>query len=119
MNAQIASRVDAMFQAAAANGISLAGSGFRSPTWQVALRRQNCGTSTYAIFDMPPSQCHPPTAIPGTSMHELGLAMDLEWNGAAITSHASPAYTWLARNASRFGFYNFPPEPWHWSVNGH
>jgi hypothetical protein len=24
----------------------------------------------------------------------------------------------LADNASRFGFFNLPSEPWHWSVNG-
>ena len=23
-----------------------------------------------------------------------------------------------ARNASRYGLYNLPSEPWHWSTNG-
>jgi hypothetical protein len=119
VNASIASRVDALLGAASAAGVNLGGSGFRSPQIQINLRRQNCGTSQYAIFDAPPSACSPPTARPGTSMHEVGLAIDFEWNGAAITSHSNPGYRWLAANASRFGFYNYPPEPWHWSVNGH
>lgn len=28
------------------------------------------------------------------------------------------AYTWLNNNAARFGFFNFDPEPWHWSTSG-
>ena len=35
-----------------------------------------------------------------------------------ITSRSSSAFQWLAANASRFGFYNLPSEPWHWSTTG-
>lgn len=28
------------------------------------------------------------------------------------------AYRWLTENAANYGFYNFDPEPWHWSTNG-
>lgn len=28
------------------------------------------------------------------------------------------AYKWLTENAANYGFYNFDPEPWHWSTNG-
>lgn len=52
-------------------------SAFRTREEQVQLRRQNCGTSDYAIYHMPSGLCHPATAIPGTSMHERGLAADL------------------------------------------
>ena len=41
-----------------------------------AVRRANCGSSNYAIYQMPASACSPPTARPGTSMHEQGLAID-------------------------------------------
>jgi D-alanyl-D-alanine carboxypeptidase len=51
-------------------------------------------------------------------MHERGLAVDLTVGGRAITTRSSPAFRWLADNASRFGFFNLPSEPWHWSVNG-
>ncbi len=114
----IASKLAAMLQAAENDGISLSGGGYRDPSRQVALRRQNCGTSNYAVYYMSPSACHPPTARPGTSMHERGLAIDFTYGGRAIRSHSSPAYQWLRAHASSYGFYNLPSEAWHWSVNG-
>jgi LAS superfamily LD-carboxypeptidase LdcB len=107
-----------MLAAAEADGIVLSGGGYRSPAEQIAVRRANCGTSYYAIYQMPPSQCSPPTAIPGTSMHEQGLAIDFTYGGSIISSRSSPAFQWLAAHASTYGFFNLPSEPWHWSVNG-
>jgi hypothetical protein len=114
----IAGRLDAMLSAASNDGITLGGSGYRDINRQIELRRQNCGTSYYAVYEMPPMLCSPPTAIPGLSMHEKGLAIDFTHNGRAITSRDSPAFQWLAANAARFGFINLPSEPWHWSVSG-
>lgn len=51
-------------------------------------------------------------------MHEQGLAIDFTWQGRVIAGRSSPAYVWLSRNAARFGLYNLPSEPWHWSTNG-
>ena len=51
-------------------------------------------------------------------MHELGLAVDFTADGQTITSRSSAAFRWLAQHADRFGLYNLPSEPWHWSVNG-
>lgn len=116
--ASIADQLEALLAAAAADGFVLGGSGYRDINQQIALRRQNCGTSAYAIYEMPASLCTPPTAIPGTSMHERGLAVDFTWNGRAIVSRDSPAFQWMAANAGRFGFINLPSEPWHWSVTG-
>ncbi len=117
VNAQIADRLEAMLAAAAADGISLSGSGYRSSASQVALRRQNCGTSDYAVWNMPVWQCTPPTAKPGTSMHERGLAIDFsgipQYPG---TDNAK--YNWLVANAASYGFYNLPSEGWHWSTTG-
>ena len=31
---------------------------------------------------------------------------------------AAPAYRWLVANADRFGFVNYPFEPWHWEWTG-
>ncbi len=118
VHVDIAGALESLLAAAASAGIGLGGSGYRDPAGQIALRRAHCGTSTYAIYQMPPSQCVPPTAIPGTSLHEQGKAIDFTWNGSAITSRDNPAFRWLAANAGRFGFYNLPSEPWHWSVNG-
>jgi len=107
-----------MLPAAQAAGYRLGGGGYRSSDAQIAMRESNCGTSDYAIWDMPASECDPPTARPGASMHELGLAIDFVCNGALVNSRSSGCYQWLARNAARYGLYNLPSEPWHWSVNG-
>jgi LAS superfamily LD-carboxypeptidase LdcB len=112
-------RIEALLAAAEADGILLSGSGYRDPATQIMLRRAHCGTSHYAIYEMPSSECVPPTARPGTSMHEKGRAIDFTWQGLLITSHSSPAYQWLAANAARYRLYNLPSEPWHWSTNGH
>lgn len=118
VNEQIADQVRGLLEAADADGISLGGSGYRDSRRQVALRRANCGSSDYAVYQAPPSSCRPPTARPGTSMHERGLAIDFTYNGRLITSRSSPGYRWLAANAGRFGLRNLPSEPWHWSTNG-
>jgi LAS superfamily LD-carboxypeptidase LdcB len=49
-------------------------------------------------------------ARPGTSNHEKGNAIDFVDAGGALA--------WLRENASKFGFYNYPAEPWHYSTNG-
>jgi LAS superfamily LD-carboxypeptidase LdcB/cell division protein FtsB len=107
-----------MLAAASSAGISLSGGGYRDPAGQIAVRRNNCGTSNYAIYEMPASSCRPPTARPGSSMHERGLAIDFTHGGRIIGSRSSAAFQWLNANASRYGFYNLPSEPWHWSTNG-
>lgn len=114
----IAGQLSALLAAAEADGIVLSGGGYRDPAQQIALRRAHCGSSYYAIYQMPASQCSPPTAIPGTSMHEQGLAIDFTYGGSVISSRSSPAFGWLAAHASTYGFFNLPSEPWHWSVNG-
>ena len=30
----------------------------------------------------------------------------------------TPTYRWLVANAGRFGFVNYPFEPWHWEWTG-
>jgi LAS superfamily LD-carboxypeptidase LdcB len=114
----IADNLAAMLNASDGAGLSLGGTGYRSSDGQVATRRANCGTSDYDVYDKPASQCSPPTARPGQSMHEKGLAVDFTNGGRLIQSRSDPAFRWLSGNASRFGFYNLPSEPWHWSVNG-
>ena len=114
----IADQLAGLLSAAAADGIHLSGGGFRNPSRQIALRRSNCGTSNYAVYQMRSSSCSPPTARPGSSLHERGLAVDFTYGGRTIGSRSSPAFRWMAANAANYGFYNLPSEPWHWSVNG-
>jgi len=101
-----------------AQGYTLGGGGYRSPQSQIDLRRRNCGTSQYSIWQKPARQCRPPTAPPGRSDHERGLAIDFTVNGRAIRSRSSGVFKTLARLAPDFGFKNLPSEPWHWSVTG-
>jgi probable HAF family extracellular repeat protein len=118
VNTAIAGQVEALLAAAEADGFTFTGGGHRSPERQVELRRQNCGTSYYAVYEMPSSQCSPPTARPGRSMHERGLAIDFNCRGELVDSRSDPCFQWLNANANRFGLFNLPSEPWHWSVNG-
>jgi hypothetical protein len=115
---RIADNLERMLEAADADGMRFGGSGYRSPSGQVAARRRNCGSSEYDIYEKPSGRCHPPTAKPGQSMHEQGLAIDFTYNGSVINSHSNAGYQWLRGHASRYGFYNLPSEAWHWSVNG-
>ncbi|MFM7062157.1 MAG: D-alanyl-D-alanine carboxypeptidase family protein [Actinomycetes bacterium] len=114
----VAGRLQGLLSAATASGISLGGGGYRSSASQITLRTAHCGSSTYEIYQMPASQCRPPTARPGASMHERGLAVDFTAGGSLITSRSHPAFVWLKANAASYGFYNLPSEPWHWSTNG-
>ena len=118
VSSAIAADLRSLLESSAQAGFALSGGGFRDPQRQIALRRVNCGISDYAIFDMPADQCSPPTAQPGRSQHELGLAIDFTSGGRLITSTTDPAFLWLADNAASFGFRNLLGEPWHWSTTG-
>ena len=58
-------------------------------------------------------------AVPGTSQHGVGLAVDL---CGGVQSFASPAHLWMERNAPLYGWFQPAwagssgglPEPWHW-----
>lgn len=114
----IASNTANLLEAAEADGISLSGGGYRDSQAQIETRKRNCGTSYYDVYQKPPNQCSPPTARPGQSMHERGLAIDFTYQGRVINSRSSPAFQWLKAHAASYGFYNLPSEAWHWSVNG-
>lgn len=118
VNTEIAGQVRAMVDAAAADGIELYGEGYRDIQTQIDLRRAHCGSSDWAIWDMPSMDCSPPVARPGFSMHEQGLAIDFFSGGDLVRSRSNPIFRWLAANAASFGFYNLPIEPWHWSTTG-
>jgi hypothetical protein len=107
-----------LLDAAGAAGVQLCGWGYRSGDRQVALRRSHCGSSDYAIWHMPAWQCSPPTARPGRSMHEQGLAVDFTCGGGSIGSRRNSCFRWLSDHAASFGLYNLPSEPWHWSTTG-
>lgn len=106
----IADDVNDMIAAAAADGVILSGSGWRSPERTAELRVINGCPDVYTSS---PSSCRIPTARPGSSQHERGLAIDFRscWRG-------SECFTWLSNNAGTYGLFNLPSESWHWSTNG-
>lgn len=66
-------------------------------------------------------------AIPGTSEHQIGIAVDINADKSVNSSDA--VYTWLAENAYRYGFIRRYPEdktditgvinePWHYRYVG-
>lgn len=66
-------------------------------------------------------------AIPGTSEHQMGIAVDINADG--IYSSGDQVYGWLAENAYRYGFIRRYPEdkteitgvihePWHYRYVG-
>ena len=64
------------------------------------------------------------------SPHRTGLAMDLYMGQAPgygpdssadpnrLYMSKTPTYAWLLANAGKFGFVNYPFEPWHWEWIG-
>lgn len=106
----IASNLTAMVNAAAAQGVKLYGSCWRSNARQKELRVIN---GCPDVMTSPASSCRVPTAIPGTSQHEVGLAIDFE-----DCDYGTPVHNWLKANAARYGFQQLPSESWHWSTTG-
>ena len=118
VNTQIADDVDGLVGALEAEGFDMGGWGYRNHQEQINLRKSNCGPSEWAIWQQPSSTCRPPTARPGRSNHEKGLAIDFTESGRLITSRGSAVFQALQRLAPQFGLRNLPSEPWHWSVDG-
>jgi len=106
----VADVVGRMMRAARADGVNLSGYSYRSPQRTAELRVIN---GCPDVYESSPSRCRIPTARPGQSMHERGLAIDFRscWRG-------SDCFTWLSNNASKYGYRNLPSESWHWSTNG-
>jgi hypothetical protein len=117
VNVSIENNVRAILDGAKSAGITLGGGSYRSYQQQISLRRSHCGTSQYAIYEMPSKQCSPPTARPGNSMHEWGLAVDFAQDGKTI-SKGSSAFKWLQDNQATHKLINLPSEAWHWSTTG-
>lgn len=106
MNGELVGRIQAMIQAGAAAGFQISpGSGFRTQDEQIALRMKN---GCPDIWSAPASSCRVPTAIPGKSNHNHGLAMDLKYGSDA-------AADWANANAAQFGLH-FPVNGENWHV---
>jgi len=118
INTSIAADLEALLAAARDDDVNLDGWGYRTNEKQIELRKRHCGETDFDVFEKPASQCNPPTAIPGRSRHERGLAIDFQHNGRTIRDRSNAGFVWLAENAATYGLTNLPSEPWHWSDNG-
>lgn len=115
VHACISAEVERIVKLANSQGLNMSGGGWRDTAKQIELRKKHCGTSNFAIYEMSPSKCSPPTARPGASLHERGTAVDFTCSGRSISSRSNPCFVFLEQNTS---LKNLPSEPWHWSVSG-
>ncbi len=114
-----------MKEAARAEGIHLyIISAFRSIARQSEIieRKRRKGLSEEEIIRV--------SALPGFSEHHTGRALDLNTPDCPALEEQfedSPAFQWLIKNASHFGFelryprenkYGISYEPWHWFYKG-
>jgi len=111
----IANQVKEIIDKAQAKGLKLSGWGWRSKKRTEELRVIN---GCPDIYKSPPSKCRVPTAIPGTSMHESGLAIDFTCNGISVQTRDNVCYLWLKDNPNIHKLLNLKTEAWHWSTNG-
>ncbi|MFV0388249.1 MAG: D-alanyl-D-alanine carboxypeptidase family protein [Pyrinomonadaceae bacterium] len=83
-------------------------SSYRSPEYQRSLREKSPGAGRAQIAVRSP--------------HFTGRALDIFVGGEPVSTKDENrsiqtetwAYKWLVKNASRFGFYPYFYEPWHW-----
>ncbi|MAQ76972.1 hypothetical protein CL684_00355 [Candidatus Campbellbacteria bacterium] len=120
---------------AATDSISLGGGGFRTMEQQAYLRIKN---GCPDIHNAPSSSCTIPTAPPGKSEHNSGLAIDFTCTVGGQTGTINvhdgntngtkkewtrDCYNWMVDNANSYGLFNLKRggrsiENWHWSTTG-
>ncbi|MDN4524525.1 M15 family metallopeptidase [Fictibacillus fluitans] len=122
MRKQAAGALEQMFDAAKKDGINLTGvSAYRSHETQTSLFNNYAKRDGY-------EKARTYSALPGTSEHETGLAIDVAGDGGKCPAQDCFGDTaeakWLAKNAPDFGFIirypegkenitGYKYEPWH------
>lgn len=122
MREDAAAALEAMFQAARNDGLKIACvSGYRSYSKQSILYERKLKSASSV------EQAKLLVALPGTSEHQTGLAMDVGNKGSVKLTGAfgdTPAGKWLVENAHLYGFIirypdgytdvtGYAYEPWH------
>lgn len=129
VDARIYPKLQEMFDAARASGINLhVAEGYRSEEEQEDMMEEKIesfieeGKSEGEAKKLARKW----VALPGTSEHQLGLAVDIN---SRISTPSGPLYSWLANNSYKYGFIlRYPPnkvsitgvkyEPWHFRYVG-
>jgi hypothetical protein len=93
-----------------------------------AAKNQNVGwgiTDAYRTYDQQVTAARTKgiygqggtAAVPGTSQHGWGKAIDFNnAKGSGLGANSSQ-FKWLQDNAAQYGFKTIPREPWHWEFN--
>lgn len=131
MDYRAAAYFNKMYDAAAAEGIYLTPiSAYRSKSYQQEIFDETVEDYMYS-YDMTRKEAEMKTGTevlpPGTSEHNLGLAVDIGSTSGYFVDSA--AYRWLIKNAHKYGFIErytsskqkitgIIPEPWHWRFVG-
>ncbi len=129
VDARIYPALQEMFDAARADGLQLyVAAGYRTQEKQQQLLDEK--TAAYENEGYPNAAAQKRAeewvALPGTSEHQLGLAVDINADGA---TESDAVYHWLWKNAYRYGFIQRYPsdktaitgiihEPWHYRYVG-
>lgn len=130
VDSRIYPELQQMFDDARANGLGLfVASGYRSHKEQVKIfeEKMNAFLSQGYSKKKALSSTASWVAVPGTSEHELGIAVDINTDLSISTRES--VYTWLAENSYKYGFIlRYPPEkaditgvqyePWHYRYVG-
>lgn len=127
---QAAAALITMVNDMSSKGLSLImTSGFRTRGTQEHLFASS--STTQAALNDPTK--FPSVAAPGTSEHQLGVAVDFKSGNDPTASYdrfrTSPEYRWLVENAANYGFIQsyqdgkesitgYIGEPWHWRYVG-
>lgn len=130
VDARIYSALHDMLDAAREDEVySIVASGYRTAEKQQRLLDEKIAAFETMGYPYAEAQKEAETwvAVPGTSEHQLGIAVDINADG--IHSYGKEVYAWLKENSYRFGFVlRYPPdkteltgvshEPWHYRYVG-
>lgn len=127
---RIFKQLEKMFEAAEKDGVFMrVVSGYRTEAKQQSIMSEKIVVFMHEGYDYFKARqlAEDWVAIPNTSEHQLGLAVDI--NEDPSKSYAGEVYDWLSENAHKFGFIKRYPhdkveitgisnEPWHYRYVG-
>lgn len=130
VDTRILSSLQDMFDTAREDGIyPVVASGYRTEKVQKQIMEDKIASYKESGFSssQAKSMAKDWVATPGTSEHQLGIAVDI--NGDRVNSTSDEVYSWLNENSHLFGFIRrYPPdkteitginnEPWHYRYVG-
>ena len=110
-----ASALNDLLAAATRSNITLKiNSAYRTVQDQKRTFENNCTNPADSMQRCSPKPGEGPAAIPGTSNHGFGLAVDFANSSNSRMNTSMKEYAWLTFNAAQYGFKRIASEAWHW-----